>query len=1099
MKIFSNKKVVLFLFLTFILFLRPAFASVPYPKIFLHGLNGDCDDWDSMIKSVAGDKPYYTNVTVRGVHSSLTPFSYSVDGYSFYKNDDEDPMPTGVDPDSFWNVDYYYDEDGYYDRPTIDSFDDRLQTMVENIKSATGADKVIIIAHSMGGVVARKYMVLSTENWESVYRILTVGTPNLGVYGILDWYDHCDDLPVIVGEECDDLDDSSAIMHNLYDEWLEMETTYAGTEQAPNRIWGVVGGTDDHHDGNDPTNGDGRVEIWSAVPGEWKIANEDFFDEAAYNTPNYGFRMTFQSEHGALLTDAKTKKAIEWADSTYGQSMPNTPGYTVYRDANYNTGILYDFREYYPLTFTGNEDDYSDMLKDVGWDGWVESDLFQDNITAVSVDSSGLSITFYIHADYLGSSYTLTESISNLTDVSMNDTVSSVLVTLTDEDADGIADYLEDFYDTDFSSPDDDDDGDGASNATEFEERTSPLDADTDDDGFDDGLEIKAGCDPFTDDDCDERDGDEDGMKDYWEVTYGLDPNNSDDATEDADEDGLSNLGEFEAGSNPNLEDTDGDTMTDSYEVENNLDPIDSSDATLDSDGDGLSNLVEYNYGFKAGDSSESLYLLVPYEYSTISLALSAASSGDTIKIASGTYYERLTLSKSVRLLGADEDATVIDGSKKGLVISVSASVTVVLESLTLTHGSATYGGGLRTKGRTYLNHVRFSENSAYYGGGLYADSTGELRVYNSHFSGNSAIGGGGAAYLNNLISSPDFFFQTIFENNKATSNAGGAVYLRSPSQKLFLKNGFSGNSAVNGGAIYQSEGDHVDFIANVFTENTSTITGGAIAFKNVGYDNLYNNSFIGQKVTNTSSGKGGALYFYETGYFEIQNNFFARNSGTHGGAITAYNSGDINYFNNLFLNNSATKYGSVYYGYKSSGLFSSDSIYLSSTSKAALFLSSASLTTEYVNLYGSGFSGATTSTYLKALGVSTCSTCVFGDPLWGLFTNDGDETNDDFSLSSTSPLIDTGSPDSDRLDVDGSRNDIGITGGPDAGDLYPDISSLEDSFSSSFGGEYITDDTDGDGVADGDGDCDDSDSLVHEGVIETVNGKDDDCDGSID
>ena len=62
-------------------------------------------------------------------------------------------------------------------------------------------------------------------------------------------------------------------------------------------------------------------------------------------------------------------------------------------------------------------------------------------------------------------------------------------------------------------------------------------------------------------------DGDGDGMQDFWEAANGLDPNDPSDADGDLDGDGLSNLGEFELGSNANIADTDGDWVNDGFEV----------------------------------------------------------------------------------------------------------------------------------------------------------------------------------------------------------------------------------------------------------------------------------------------------------------------------------------------------------------------------------------------------------------------------------------------------------------------------------------------------------------------------------------------------
>ena len=100
-------------------------------------------------------------------------------------------------------------------------------------------------------------------------------------------------------------------------------------------------------------------------------------------------------------------------------------------------------------------------------------------------------------------------------------------------------------------------------------------------------------CDPDTDDD---------GAPDWWESLYGFDPEDPSDAAFDPDSDGLSNLAEFLAGTNPLLADSDGDGMPDAWEVENGLRPGDASDASADPDGDGLLNLAEFGAGTDPND-----------------------------------------------------------------------------------------------------------------------------------------------------------------------------------------------------------------------------------------------------------------------------------------------------------------------------------------------------------------------------------------------------------------------------------------------------------------------------------------------------------------
>ena len=212
-----------------------------------------------------------------------------------------------------------------------------------------------------------------------------------------------------------------------------------------------------------------------------------------------------------------------------------------------------------------------------------------------------------------------------------------------DSDDDGLNDQLEvQVYMTNPRSSDTDQDG-----LTDEEEindyPTSATDNDSDDDGLSDGDEVNLhSTDPM------DADSDNDGMPDGWEITYNLDPNVGTDAASSLDSDGLSNLEEYVAGTDPTLNDTDedglddddelniymtdptdadsdddglsdgdeilihltdandndsdNDGMLDGWEIEHGFAPNDGSDAALDSDGDGISNLNEYLQGKDPND-----------------------------------------------------------------------------------------------------------------------------------------------------------------------------------------------------------------------------------------------------------------------------------------------------------------------------------------------------------------------------------------------------------------------------------------------------------------------------------------------------------------
>ncbi|MBI2654693.1 hypothetical protein HYX02_07870 [Candidatus Woesearchaeota archaeon] len=80
------------------------------------------------------------------------------------------------------------------------------------------------------------------------------------------------------------------------------------------------------------------------------------------------------------------------------------------------------------------------------------------------------------------------------------------------------------------------------------------------------------------------KDSDNDGMPDEWEIQNGLNPNDPSDAGLDSDNDGLTNLEEFNVQStygqstNPNKADTDEDGSSDKEEIDKGTNPVDAED-----------------------------------------------------------------------------------------------------------------------------------------------------------------------------------------------------------------------------------------------------------------------------------------------------------------------------------------------------------------------------------------------------------------------------------------------------------------------------------------------------------------------------------------
>ena len=87
-------------------------------------------------------------------------------------------------------------------------------------------------------------------------------------------------------------------------------------------------------------------------------------------------------------------------------------------------------------------------------------------------------------------------------------------------------------------------------------------------------------------------DSDGDGIPDDFELSMGLNPNNPVDAQEDFDRDGLTNLQEYQQGSDIRKADTDDDGLSDSQEAARGTSPL-----LADSDGDGIRDGLEVQVG----------------------------------------------------------------------------------------------------------------------------------------------------------------------------------------------------------------------------------------------------------------------------------------------------------------------------------------------------------------------------------------------------------------------------------------------------------------------------------------------------------------------
>ncbi len=198
----------------------------------------------------------------------------------------------------------------------------------------------------------------------------------------------------------------------------------------------------------------------------------------------------------------------------------------------------------------------------------------------------------------------------------------------------------------------------------------------------------------------------------------------------------------------------------------------------------------------------------VPADYTTIQAAVDAASGGDVILVAPGTYTGTGdevvdTDGKAITIKASGTPGeTIIDGEgARGVVLCGSGEgADTIIEGFTITGGFASAGGGISCSSSSpTITGCTISDNTASYGGGISCSSS-DPTISGCTISNNTTSQGGGGISCSS--SSPTLTDCTITGNT--ASGWGGGIYCTNSSNPTITDCTISDNTATyDGGGIY--------------------------------------------------------------------------------------------------------------------------------------------------------------------------------------------------------------------------------------------------------------------------------------------------------
>lgn len=179
-------------------------------------------------------------------------------------------------------------------------------------------------------------------------------------------------------------------------------------------------------------------------------------------------------------------------------------------------------------------------------------------------------------------------------------------------------------------------------------------------------------------------------------------------------------------------------------------------------------------------------------DYTKIQDAIDNATTGDTIFVYSGTYYENIVINKMINLTGQNRETTTIDASDNGIVVLITV-------------------GGVDISGFSVQNGIS----------GIFIENSDDNKVFSNIIKDNGASG----IYIGNSKNSQ-------IENNKIESNPDGIILVSNANGNTIVNNDIKENTDCGIELVFSSNNliyhnNFIDNAENAYDPSTNTWDNG--------------------------------------------------------------------------------------------------------------------------------------------------------------------------------------------------------------------------------------------------------------------------------